>query len=86
MLTVHELRKSGYKVGVHHRKFEKPIYICGDYSNLYFCAATAVTVTTPDGKTAKGNALCSVKDQYNRKLGVRIALGRALKQLKLETK
>lgn len=33
---------------------------------------------TKDGIDAKGEAICCLEDNYNRKLGVKIALGRAL--------
>jgi len=44
------------------------------------------SIKTVDYLVADGVALCDSKDYYNKKLGVRIALGRALKQLKLPTK
>jgi hypothetical protein len=36
-------------------------------------------LTSPEGKDSTGIAYCSKQDQWNRKLGNRIALGRALK-------
>lgn len=39
---------------------------------------TVVEITTPEGETLTGVAECSVKDQFNRKIGLNIALGRAL--------
>lgn len=42
---------------------------------------TIVEVTTPDNVDAFGVSLCSLKDHYNKKLGVEIALGRAVKAL-----
>lgn len=35
-----------------------------------------VEVTAPDGKEYKAEAKCSLKDNYDKKLGVKIALGR----------
>lgn len=75
MLTVHELRKRGFTVGVYHYR------VVNDRGG-----ATVVNVTDPLGYTKSGTALCSYKDQFNRKLGLRIALGRALKELGMPTK
>lgn len=44
---------------------------------------TEVFVTLSDGREALGHALCSRKDNFNRKIGRNIALGRALKELGL---
>jgi hypothetical protein len=40
---------------------------------------TLIEITTPDGTDLKGEALCSKRDNYDKKKGVKIALGRALK-------
>lgn len=40
---------------------------------------TVVRVVTPDGTELTGTAKCSDKDNYNRKLGLKMSLGRALK-------
>ncbi len=37
---------------------------------------TFVQVTTPDGRELFAETLCSTKDNFSRKLGVQIALGR----------
>jgi hypothetical protein len=39
---------------------------------------TIVEITTPDGKSLRGESLCSYKDGYCRKFGVQAALQRAL--------
>lgn len=36
---------------------------------------------TYNGKNAKGESLCSIKDSYNKKFGVTKALGRAISEL-----
>lgn len=41
---------------------------------------TKLELTTPQGVTIIETAKCNVIDGYNKKLGVRIALGRALKK------
>ena len=81
--TIHQLRRAGWKVRVMHGKME-------DYPDLYSDEigktirhladrVTIIELTSPEGKDACGVALCSKEDNYNRKLGNRIALGRALK-------
>lgn len=72
-MTVEELRRSGYKIRVHHhrRKNDEGINARG--------GKTVVEVTTPDGRTLIGVARCSRRENFNKRLGVRIALGRALK-------
>jgi hypothetical protein len=42
---------------------------------------TEVRVLLPDGTLVRGTALCSEKDNFSKKIGRDIALGRALKQL-----
>lgn len=73
MNTVESLRKSGYKVRVHHfRRTDK------NKNKIPIGGKTIVEVTTPDGSTLVGKSRCNRKENYNKKLGVRIALGRAL--------
>lgn len=43
--------------------------------------STVVQITTPDGVELRGEAVCSTKDAFNKKLGTQIALGRALTSL-----
>lgn len=72
-MTVSELRASGYKVRVlHHRKWNPSGISCKG-------GTTVIQVRTPDGEELEGIAVCSNKENYNKKLGVSIALGRALK-------
>ena len=83
MLTVKDLRQKGFKVYVKHSRAHK-----FDLSQYAACSrdyAPTGGITTVeifyDGKfVASGVAKCSVKDNYNKKLGVRIALGRAIKE------
>lgn len=42
---------------------------------------TTARIELPDGRVATGEARCSVRDNYNRKIGRDIAIGRALKSL-----
>jgi hypothetical protein len=67
--TIHELRKAGYKVRVIHSFSEDEQRV------------TKIEITTPEGTSAWGASYCHVKDNYDRKLGNKIAVGRAMKAL-----
>jgi hypothetical protein len=80
--TIHQLRRAQWKVRVIHgvtnhnlpygprsSKTQEPL------SERF----TRIELTSPEGKDSTGIAYCSKQDQWNRKLGNRIALGRALK-------
>jgi hypothetical protein len=67
-ITIEGLRKSGFKVAVMHRT-------CLDRR------ITHIIVTDTNGDSAEGLSMCNAEDNYNRKLGNKIALGRALKNL-----
>lgn len=69
--TIHQLRRAGWKVRVIHG--------ITDEENILSDRFTRIELTSPEQKDAVGTAFCSRKDQWNRKLGNRIALGRALK-------
>ena len=71
MNNVEELRKSGYKVWVKHFRRDS---LGGPNPRG---GKTVVEVTTPDGVTLLGVSRCSRKENFNKRLGVRIALGRA---------
>lgn len=83
------LRSKGYRVRVfHHRRYESSrgeVFYSGiKVPGTELCAKgglTVVKVTLPDGSSATGFAKCCIKDAYNKKCGVRAALGRALKEL-----
>lgn len=89
--VIEELRKSGYKVRIHHRrKYEAKIKVIdidvkGRQSYevteriLPRGGETVVELTTPDGEVLVGDSVCCEKDFFNKKMGVKIALGRALK-------
>lgn len=70
---VERLRKDGYKVRVKHYRL----------MNLDGIKArggkTVVEVTAPDGTNFVGMSRCSRNENFNKRLGVRIALGRAFK-------
>ena len=82
MLTVQNLRKMGYKVKVwHDRNFifdSRTLTDCFDPHG----GMTEVEIYDMNAQTSYvGLATCSDRDNYCRKLGVRIALGRALKKM-----
>jgi len=80
-MNVEQLRKSGYKVRVIHSRRGKTMQRMdgGVVQTLSERGGhTVVQVRTPDGEELEGVAVCSTKDNFNRRLGVKIALGRAL--------
>lgn len=82
--TIRDLRKQGYKVRVLHTRPQKVIQkLMGkSYEVSPRGGATVIELTTPDKVlTVSGEAICSLADNFNRKVGNSIALGRALKQL-----
>lgn len=74
-MTVHGLRKAGYKVRVLHFRKVGDTHL-GAVSDRG--GETVVQVTTPDGTELEGRAVCSDKDRYNKRVGVSVALGRAM--------
>lgn len=71
-ITVSQLRKFGYKVAVrHYRNFNDKCVI------LPKGGMTEIIIDSPHGEHFEGCAVCSSVDNYNKKLGVRIALGRS---------
>lgn len=70
--TVHEMRKAGYKVRVIHQREKNP-----DQTLASKGGKTTVEITTPEGVELRGIAQCSKKEGFNRKKGLRIAIGRA---------
>lgn len=74
--TIAALENQGYDVRVLHDR----AFIKGKPRDKG--GRTVVFIRYSDGLTAaKGEAVCSSKDNYNRKLGLTIALGRAMKEL-----
>jgi hypothetical protein len=91
-MNINQLRDAGYKVRVHHlRNFKghEGLYTRHDFEVQFSKALysklisprggkTVVELTLPNGTDVTDSAVCSMKDQYNRKLGLKIALGRAV--------
>lgn len=76
--SIKELRRAGYKVRVYHAR---------DFHNSVVSpkgGKTTIEITTPNKQhTVVAEALCSVEDNFNHKLGNSIAVGRALEKLKV---
>lgn len=86
MLTVENLRKMGFRVKVRHNR-ERMVYSDTYVEVSPYGGFTEVEIY--DFSTQQiygGAAYCSKKDHYCRKLGVRIALGRALKAMGINAK
>lgn len=89
MKTVHELRKEGFEVKVRHNRPIKSVssQLTGDPDKMIYLnrpeekgGHTEVEIRDELGRlVGSGYAACCALDNYNRKLGVKIALGRALK-------
>jgi hypothetical protein len=82
--TIESLRKQGYKVRVIHRdwKGEDREFINTDrLAKDDNPCVTQIDVTTPDKKDVSGFAYRAEGDHYNRKIGNRIALNRAMNML-----
>jgi len=85
--TIKQLRQAGYKVRVMHRRNRDIVNrIDGAFPVISnFGGSTTIEVTTPCGQhTAIGKAVCSMEDNFNRRIGNAIALGRALESIKLK--
>ncbi len=83
--TIHDLRKLGWKVRVIHGDITPDND--AEYDPKVIGLATKFTkieLRSPEGIEYSGIAYCSKQDNYNRKLGNKIALGRALKKAMLE--
>jgi hypothetical protein len=72
--TVDQLRDIGYNVRVRHfRRLDSAGKI------LTKGGETIVTITDNHGHSVEGLSRCSTADGFNKKIGVAIAIGRALK-------
>ena len=81
-MTIKQLRQQGYKVRVRHSRYFRAKY-AGDQATVHARGgSTTIDITTPDKiHTVTGESFCSLEDNFNRKVGNQIALGRALKNL-----
>ena len=74
-MKVHDLRKAGYKVRVLHCRRDDE-RVLGEVHPKG--GETVIQITTPDGQDLEGRARCSDKERYNKRVGVQVALGRAM--------
>lgn len=85
--TIAELRKAGWKIRVLHRYLDQTVaeiehHVNGPLNDTWATpVSTQIDVTSPNGDNATGFAFLSPKDNWNRKIGNRIALNRALGNL-----
>lgn len=88
-MTIQQLRKQGYKIRVLHNRLYKGYHKwqVGARDRAAFSGisidpdakggSTQVVIDTPDGHHFQGLAICSKKENYDKKLGLRIAMGRS---------
>ena len=94
MHTVQQLREQGNKVRVIHFRYPADEFV--PYELIPQREAkereiplsthggqTEVEITTKSGNHFRGVARCNPQDQYNRKIALKIAIGRALNGQKL---
>lgn len=83
-LTVQKLRRSGYKVRVYHDRSPKTIYKTNGYKQIVTEAkgSTTVAITLPNEPlmTFEETAYCSDNDQFNKRIGVHVCIGRIFKK------
>lgn len=86
MSMIHQLRLTGLKIKVHHyrnfniqaKKNNEMRFTFGDFYRITPKGGrTVVTITDTNGDVFTGESICSIKDNYCRKTGARIALERA---------
>ena len=83
--TIKHLRQKGYKVRVmHDRLYKTQPTISGEKTELLaYGGSTTIEITTPDKEhNVFGKAVCSLEENFNRRVGNEIALGRAIEILK----
>lgn len=85
---ISKLRQLGCRVFVNHKRISRNRWIQINEITKVLSpmvlpkgGKTVVEITTPDGQAFTGEAVCSKSDCYNKKRGLAIALGRAIKQV-----
>ena len=85
--SIKDLRRGGYKVRVYHaRKFDDIVTLSRGLTKVLSPKGgkTTIEMTTPNKQhTVITEAVCSVEDNFDHKLGNAIAVGRALQKLKV---
>jgi hypothetical protein len=77
--TIHQLRKEGYKVKVYHYRDTIDVMTFSGIQKFLNArgGSTRIEITTPEGKTLVGESKCSKKENFCRRTGNQIAIGRA---------
>ena len=84
-MTVQQLRNNGYKVKVLHNRLYNGSFAWQVANNQNMNGpidpdtkggSTEIIIDSPSGEHFHGIAICSRKENYDKKLGVRIAIGR----------
>ena len=83
-----ELRQQGYRIYIFHDRIRKNKWVNVSSTTKILDevispkgGSTIVEIVSPDGDRYTGIADCSKRDCYNKKRGVAIALGRAIKTM-----
>lgn len=86
-MTIRELRNAGYKVKILHNRLYNGVHIwqrqvepvdyCGPIDPDPKGGSTTIIIDSPFGDHFEGHAVCSRKENYHKKMGVRIAMGRS---------
>jgi hypothetical protein len=91
MNKISELRQAGFRVYVNHDRLVKNVWLYDNATTKVLRpivapkgGTTIVEIHSPDGKQYTGIAKCSKSDCYNKKRGLAIALGRAVKEMNNE--
>lgn len=81
--TIHQLRKEGYKVKVYHERDCIDVMTFSGIAKFLNARGgkTTIELTTPEGKTFIGESQCSKKENFCRRIGNSIALGRIFEQI-----
>jgi hypothetical protein len=75
-ICIDDLKNMGYKVKVIHQRNKHK-----DGTIMTKGGKTIMFITDQYGNTTESHAICSSLDGFNKKLGIRIAIGRALSQI-----
>ena len=85
---ISELRNAGFRVYINHDRLIKNVWVYDNATTKVLRplispkgGTTIVEIHSQDGKQFIGIAACSKSDCYNKKRGLAIALGRALKDM-----
>jgi hypothetical protein len=87
---ISELRQAGFRVYINHDRLVKNVWVYEDATTKVLRPLVApkggstIVEIHSEGKQYTGIAKCSKSDCYNKKRGLAIALGRAVKEMNSE--